>query len=217
MSAGIRQVRAAGGDVGLLPADSAGAEAGRFLGLVAASSAGGPEVRAAQSLDLSLDLSLEQLAETYEAHYRSLLRLAALLLDDLSSCEDVVQEAFIRVHAARSRIREPERILAYLRQTVVNLSRATLRRRNLGPRLLPEPLSETETVEDGSRDALDRDTLMHALRELPRRQREVMVLCYYVDMTETEAAASLGISAVSVRAHRARGLAALRKLVADRA
>ncbi|WP_435833185.1 SigE family RNA polymerase sigma factor [Kitasatospora purpeofusca] len=196
-----------------MPPDSAGAEAGRFLRLVAASSAGGPEVRAAQSLDLSAD----HFAEIHRVHYRSLLRLAAVLLDDPSDCEDVVQEAFVRVYAARSRFGEPERLLGYLRQAVVNLGRATLRRRILGSRLLPEPLSDTDTVEDGTLDVLDRDALVHALRELPRRQREVVVLCYYADMTDTEAAETLGVSAVSVRANRARGLAALRTLSADRA
>lgn len=77
--------------------------------------------------------SVDHLTATYQAHYRSLLRLAALLLDDVASCEDVVQEAFIRVHAARRRVREPEKTLAYLRQTVVNLSRSTLQQADHGP------------------------------------------------------------------------------------
>lgn len=74
--------------------------------------------------------TVDHLTETYRAHYRSLLGLAALLLDDTASCEDVVQEAFIRVHSARKRVRDPEKTLAYLRQTVVNLSRSALRRRH---------------------------------------------------------------------------------------
>lgn len=108
--------------------------------------------------------SEDLLTETYQAHYRSLLRLAALLLDDLSTCEDVVQEAFIRVHAARRRVREPEKTLAYLRQTVVNLSRSTLRRRILGLRLLPKPMPDMASAEEGAYDALERDQLKAALR-----------------------------------------------------
>nr|WP_111553897.1 SigE family RNA polymerase sigma factor [Kitasatospora sp. SolWspMP-SS2h] len=149
--------------------------------------------------------SVDQLTDTYRAHYRSLLRLAALLLDDLSSCEDVVQEAFIRVHAARRRVRDPEKTLAYLRQTVVNLSRSTLRRR-----LLPKPMPDMASAEEGAYDALERDELKAALRGLQRRQREVLVLRYYADLTEAQVAEVLGISIGSVKAYGSRGLAALR-------
>ncbi|KDN84602.1 RNA polymerase subunit sigma-24 [Kitasatospora cheerisanensis KCTC 2395] len=154
--------------------------------------------------------SVDQLTDTYRAHYRSLLRLAALLLDDLSSCEDVVQEAFIRVHAARRRVRDPEKTLAYLRQTVVNLSRSTLRRRLLGLRLLPKPMPDMASAEEGAYDALERDELKAALRGLQRRQREVLVLRYYADLTEAQVAEVLGISIGSVKAYGSRGLAALR-------
>ncbi|GAA0677020.1 SigE family RNA polymerase sigma factor [Kitasatospora atroaurantiaca] len=157
--------------------------------------------------------SVDHLTQTYQAHYRSLLRLAALLLDDLSSCEDVVQEAFIRVHAARRRVREPEKTLAYLRQTVVNLSRSTLRRRILGLRLLPKPMPDMASAEEGAYDALERDQLKAALRGLQRRQREVLVLRYYADMTEAQVADTLGISLGSVKAYGSRGLAALRVLM----
>jgi RNA polymerase sigma-70 factor (sigma-E family) len=154
--------------------------------------------------------SVDQLTETYQAHYRSLLGLAALLLDDVASCEDVVQEAFIRVHAARRRVRDPEKTLAYLRQTVVNLSRSTLRRRIMGLRLLPKPMPDMASAEEGAYDALERDALRVALRGLQRRQREVLVLRYLADMTEAQVADSLGISIGSVKAYGSRGLAALR-------
>jgi RNA polymerase sigma-70 factor (sigma-E family) len=154
--------------------------------------------------------SVDQLTETYQAHYRSLLGLAAMLLDDTASCEDVVQEAFIRVHAARRRVRDPEKTLAYLRQTVVNLSRSTLRRRIMGLRLLPKPMPDMASAEEGAYDALERDQLRKALRGLQRRQREVLVLRYLADMTEAQVADSLGISIGSVKAYGSRGLAALR-------
>ena len=154
--------------------------------------------------------SVDLLTETYQAHYRSLLGLAALLLDDTASCEDVVQEAFIRVHAARRRVREPDKTLAYLRQTVVNLSRSTLRRRILGLRLLQKPMPDMASAEEGAYDALERDQLLQAMRGLQRRQREVLVLRYFADMTEAQVADSLGISVGSVKAYGSRGLAALR-------
>ena len=150
------------------------------------------------------------LTETYRNHYTSLLRLASLLLDDMSSIEDVVQEAFIRVHSARSRIREPEKLLAYLRQTVVNLSRSALRRRLLGLRLLPKPMPDAASAEEGAYDALERDALIQALRSLQRRQREVLVLRYYGDLTEAQIADVLGVSIGSVKAYSSRGIEALR-------
>ncbi|MFE8939924.1 SigE family RNA polymerase sigma factor [Streptomyces sp. NPDC007872] len=154
--------------------------------------------------------TVDHLTETYRAHYRSLLGLAALLLDDTASCEDVVQEAFIRVHSARKRVREPEKTLAYLRQTVVNLSRSALRRRILGLKLLSKPMPDMASAEEGAYDRLEREDLIKAMRGLQRRQREVLVLRYFADMTEVQVAETLGISLGSVKAYGSRGMAALR-------
>ncbi|WP_328537559.1 SigE family RNA polymerase sigma factor [Streptomyces sp. NBC_00344] len=154
--------------------------------------------------------TVDHLTETYRAHYRSLLGLAALLLDDTASCEDVVQEAFIRVHSARKRVRDPEKTLAYLRQTVVNLSRSALRRRILGLKLLSKPMPDMASAEEGAYDLLERDALKSAMRNLQRRQREVLVLRYFADMTEAQVAETLGISLGSVKAYGSRGIAALR-------
>lgn len=154
--------------------------------------------------------TVDHLTATYQAHYRSLLGLAALLLDDTASCEDVVQEAFIRVHSARNRVRDREKTLAYLRQTVVNLSRSALRRRILGLKLLSKPMPDMASAEEGAYDQLERDDLIKAMRGLQRRQREVLVLRYFADMTESQVAETLGISLGSVKAYGSRGIAALR-------
>ncbi|MFJ8011690.1 SigE family RNA polymerase sigma factor [Streptomyces sp. NPDC096339] len=154
--------------------------------------------------------TVDHLTETYQAHYRSLLGLAALLLDDTASCEDVVQEAFIRVHSARNRVRDRDKTLAYLRQTVVNLSRSALRRRILGLKLLSKPMPDMASAEEGAYDQLERDDLIKAMRGLQRRQREVLVLRYFADMTEAQVAETLGISLGSVKAYGSRGMAALR-------
>ncbi|MGP3966490.1 SigE family RNA polymerase sigma factor [Streptomyces sp. 6N223] len=154
--------------------------------------------------------TVDFLTETYREHYRPLLGLAALLLDDTASCEDVVQEAFIRVHAARNRIRDREKTLSYLRQTVVNLSRSTLRRRILGLKLLSRPMPDAASAEEGAYEQLERADLIQAMRGLQRRQREVLVLRYFADMSEAEVASALGISAGSVKAYGSRGIAALR-------
>ncbi|UGY95121.1 SigE family RNA polymerase sigma factor [Streptomyces gobiensis] len=154
--------------------------------------------------------TVDHLTETYRAHYRSLLGLAALLLDDTASCEDVVQEAFIRVHSARRRVKDPEKTLAYLRQTVVNLSRSTLRRRILSLKLLSKPMPDMASAEEGAYERMERDELKQALRGLQRRQREVLVLRYFADMTEEQIADTLGIARGSVKAYGSRGIAALR-------
>ncbi|WP_420824852.1 SigE family RNA polymerase sigma factor [Streptomyces coryli] len=154
--------------------------------------------------------TVDHLTETYRLHYRSLLGLAALLLDDTASCEDVVQEAFIRVHSARKRVKDPEKTLAYLRQTVVNLSRSALRRRITGMKLLSKPMPDMASAEEGAYDLLERDQLIKAMRGLQRRQREVLSLRYFADMTEAQVAEVLGISLGSVKAYGSRGIAALR-------
>ncbi|WP_246144079.1 SigE family RNA polymerase sigma factor [Actinacidiphila oryziradicis] len=169
-----------------------------------------PSDRGDADATMSVGTTVDHLTETYRAHYRSLLGLAALLLDDTASCEDVVQEAFIRVHSARNRVRDPEKTLAYLRQTVVNLSRSALRRRILGLRLLSKPMPDMASAEEGAYEILERDELKTAMRKLQRRQREVLVLRYFADMTEAQVAETLGVSIGSVKAYGSRGLAALR-------
>ncbi|MFD7781672.1 SigE family RNA polymerase sigma factor [Streptomyces nojiriensis] len=173
-----------------------------------------PEVvetpEAVETPEVVAGTTVDHLTATYQAHYRSLLGLAALLLDDTASCEDVVQEAFIRVHSARNRVRDREKTLAYLRQTVVNLSRSALRRRILGLKLLSKPMPDMASAEEGAYDQLERDDLIKAMRGLQRRQREVLVLRYFADMTEAQVAETLGISLGSVKAYGSRGIAALR-------
>ncbi|MFI8349009.1 SigE family RNA polymerase sigma factor [Streptomyces sp. NPDC085596] len=160
--------------------------------------------------DAAAGTTVDHLTETYRAHYRSLLGLAALLLDDTASCEDVVQEAFIRVHSARKRVRDKDKTLAYLRQTVVNLSRSALRRRIIGLKLLSKPMPDMASAEEGAYDLLERDSLIKAMKGLQRRQREVLVLRYFADMTEAQVAETLGLSLGSVKAYGSRGIAALR-------
>ncbi|MFJ3922723.1 SigE family RNA polymerase sigma factor [Streptomyces sp. NPDC090022] len=172
--------------------------------------AGGAEDVVACVGDVVAGTTVDHLTATYQAHYRSLLGLAALLLDDTASCEDVVQEAFIRVHSARNRVRDREKTLAYLRQTVVNLSRSALRRRIIGLKLLSKPMPDMASAEEGAYDQLERDDLIKAMKSLQRRQREVLVLRYFADMTEAQVAETLGISLGSVKAYGSRGIAALR-------
>lgn len=151
----------------------------------------------------------DALTVLYAQHYRSLLRLAALLLDDLAACEDVAQEAFIRVHGARRRLRDPDRALAYLRQTVVNLSRSALRRRLVAARHAPKPSPDAASAEYEALAAVERADVVRAVRALPRRQREAVALRYLADLTEAQTADAMGVAVGSVKAYTSRGLAAL--------
>jgi RNA polymerase sigma-70 factor (sigma-E family) len=167
-------------------------------------------------MDSTVTVSDEDLITAlYAQHYRSLIRLAALLLDEVAACEDVVQEAYIRVHNARGRLRDQDKALAYLRQTVVNLSRSTLRRRIVAARHAPRPMPDAASAEHDAYALVERDAVVAALRQLPRRQREAVVLRYYADATEAQAAAVLGVSVGAVKSYTSRGLAGLGVLLED--
>ncbi|MFC9294307.1 SigE family RNA polymerase sigma factor [Streptomyces sp. NPDC057011] len=195
---------------GRVPAPRDSAEGPGSSGTGTAAETAGTAAAAETVTEVVAGTTVDHLTETYQAHYRSLLGLAALLLDDTASCEDVVQEAFIRVHSARNRVRDRDKTLAYLRQTVVNLSRSALRRRILGLKLLSKPMPDMASAEEGAYDQLERDDLIKAMRGLQRRQREVLVLRYFADMTEAQVAETLGVSLGSVKAYGSRGIAALR-------
>ncbi|HET7529859.1 MAG TPA: SigE family RNA polymerase sigma factor [Mycobacteriales bacterium] len=153
----------------------------------------------------------EALVALYTAHYRSLVRMAALLLHDVPAAEDVVQDAFVAMHGSWRRLRDPDRALAYLRQAVINRARSRLRHLKVVDRKAPAPMPDAASAEHGALQALDRQHVMAALRALPHRQREVLVLRYYSDLTEAQIAEALGISPGAVKSHASRGVAALRR------
>ncbi len=160
------------------------------------------------------DEALEQL---YAAHWRQLVRLAVLLVRDVGTAEEVVQDAFVAVHGRWSRIRTPESALPYLRQAVVNRSRSVLRHRMVVDRhLRAEAGLPAAPAPDAAGQVLDsarRDAVLDGMRQLPQRQREVMALRYYADLSEGEIATTLGISRGAVKSHASRGAASLRALL----
>jgi RNA polymerase sigma-70 factor (sigma-E family) len=146
--------------------------------------------------------------ELYAAHYVRLVRLSVLLVGDVSTAEDLVQDSLVAMHGRWRSLRDPERGLAYLQQTVVNRSRSVVRRR--GASYLP-PHSGRRGDAPPSRRA----AVLHALHALPERQREVLALGYYLDLSEAQIADTLGLSRAAVRSHLSRGVAALRSLAED--
>lgn len=152
----------------------------------------------------------EAVTALYAAHYRSLVRISALLLRDVGAAEEVVQDAFVAMHGAWRRLRDPDRALAYLRQTVVNRSRSVLRRRATAERHAPAGMPDAPSAEYGAMRELEHAQVVDALRRLPERQREALVLRYYADLSEAEIAEAMGISRGAVKSHASRGMAALR-------
>lgn len=150
------------------------------------------------------------LTALYTAHYRSLVRLASFLLRDPQHAEEVVQDAFVAMHGSWRRLRDPDKAEAYLRQAVVNRSRSGLRRRKVELKHAPKPVPDAASAEYGALAQLDRGAVIDALRDLPTRQREVLVLRYYGDLSEAQIAATLGISTGAVKSHASRGMSALR-------
>ena len=165
----------------------------------------------------SADEALEQL---YAAHWRSLVRLSVLLVRDVATAEEVVQDAFVATYRRWDRLRDHGLALAYLRQCVVNGSRSVLRRRGTAQRwatreagAVPRPAA---TDDDPAERSARRAAVLDAMAALPERQREVLALRYYLDLSEAEIAEALGIAPGSVKSHAHRGLSALAAPLEDR-
>jgi RNA polymerase sigma-70 factor (sigma-E family) len=148
--------------------------------------------------------------ELYSEHYRALVRLAALLVRDKPTAEEVVQDSFVAMHGGWQRLRDTEKALAYLRQSVVNRSRSVLRHRTVVDKNLQKAPPDMPSAEHGALVLLERSAVVAALRGLPERQREAIVLRYYGDLSEAEIATAMGISRGAVKSHTARGMTALR-------
>jgi RNA polymerase sigma-70 factor (sigma-E family) len=162
---------------------------------------------ATASTDWSADRAFTEL---YSIHRRALVRLAALLVRDVPTAEEVVQDSFIAMHGGWDQLRDGQKALAYLRQAVVNRSRAILRNRSVMDNIAPKPAPDMPSAELEALDLLERSAVVAALRGLPVRQREAIVLRYYAELSEAEVAAAMGISRGAVKSHSARGMSALR-------
>ncbi len=156
---------------------------------------------------LGADFALEQL---YDAHYVRLVRLGVLLLGDPGRAEEVVQDSFVAVYQRWDRLSDAD-VPAYLRQTVVNRSRSVLRHLKVVAAHAPQPPVDEPGADH---DVLRRDrrrAVIEAMLGLPRRQREVLALRHYLDLSERQIAETLGISPGAVKSHASRGSATLRR------
>jgi RNA polymerase sigma-70 factor (sigma-E family) len=156
-------------------------------------------------------------ASLYRSHAVRLIRTALLLVGDQASAEDVVQDAFLALHHGLARLNDPAKAGAYLRVSVVNGCRSVLRarRRARSGRIVHEP--PVWSAESAALAGEERRELLQAISALPRRQREVLVLRYYLNLTDQEIAADLGISRGTVVSTASRALAALGRQLGDEA
>jgi RNA polymerase sigma-70 factor (sigma-E family) len=148
-------------------------------------------------------------ASLHQAHYRDLVRLAGLLLRDTGASEEVVQDAFVPLHLRWRRLRDPDRAAAWLRSAVLNGARSRLRHVEVRRRHRAGAAGTSPSAEDAALSGDVSGRLLRAVDGLPARQREAVVLRYYLDLSEAEMAAAMGVSAGSVKTHLHRALAAL--------
>lgn len=153
------------------------------------------------------------LAEIFRSEAANLVRMARFFVDDRSAAEDLVQEAFIRLARSAHRIREQDRVVPYLRSIVLNLARDHNRRGLVSLRHQPPAEPEGASIEEQIGVREDQQAVINALRELPHRQRDCLVLRYYLEVGISEIGETLGISANSVKTHLQRGLRALSSML----
>lgn len=145
----------------------------------------------------------------YGEHYAALVRLAALLVGDAATAEKIVQDSFVALHGSRRRLQDSDAALCYLRQSVLNRSRSARGCRADSEPMAPPSAADGTVVPGQAPAAPGSSSVVSALRGLPARQREAVVMRYYADLPETAVAEVMGISRRAARQHTERAMAAL--------
>jgi RNA polymerase sigma-70 factor (sigma-E family) len=148
-------------------------------------------------------------ADLYRDYGLGLVRAALLLVGDKPTAEDVVQEAFVGLYRAVHRLTSPDKALAYLRASVVNGCRSVYRARLLRSQRRVAAEQPVWSAESAAMAREDSRLTLEAIARLPRRSREVLAMRYYLDLSEPEIAAALGVSRGTVSSTTSRALAAL--------
>lgn len=156
------------------------------------------------------------LPDLYEEHYRSLVRLASFSVDDRETAEEVVQDAFVKVVSGNYDI-EPGKEAGYLRSMVLNGARSALRKRQVRRAHTPDAPDDAAAAEEAGVASTEHDRIIAAIRALPEKQAAVLMLRYYLDLSEAEIADTLGLARGSVKSHAHRGLKRLAVLLDDEA
>ncbi|WP_441251415.1 RNA polymerase sigma factor [Kitasatospora sp. McL0602] len=152
------------------------------------------------------------LTQLYHAHRLGLVRMAVLLVDHQDLAEDVVQEAFAALYQRHGEtLDDLDNALGYLRTSVVNGARSVLRRRKTAREYVPPHEADAPSAEDLAVLGDEHRRVLVALQELTPRQREVLVLRYWSDLSEAQIAETLGLSRGTVKSTASRALDALEK------
>ena len=151
--------------------------------------------------------------DIYRTHRMTLVRLAILLVDDIASAEDVVQDAFAGLYRNWGQLRDAQAAIGYLRTAVVNGSRSMLRRRRTARAYVPPHDTDARSAESMAMLTAEHQAVISALTELAPRQREILVLRYYGGLTEAEIAEATGLSAGTVKSTASRGVARLGTII----
>jgi RNA polymerase sigma-70 factor (sigma-E family) len=150
----------------------------------------------------------------YQAHAVGLVRLAIIMLGERTAAEDVVQDAFFGLYRHWDRLSDPAKALGYARSAVLNGCRNVLRARRR-PRLLEAVTEVAESAESAVLVSEEHQEVLTAIRALPTRQREALVLRYYADLSEEEVARTMGISRGTVKSTTSRAVAALARMLRE--
>lgn len=153
----------------------------------------------------------------YQAHAVGLIRLAVVMLGDRAAAEDVVQDAFSGLYRRWNHLADNSNALSYVRSAILNRCRSELRRRIRAEQRAARQaaLPDAASAEAIALISEEHNAVLRALRELPPRQREALVLRFYLDLPETEIAATMGITAGTVKSTTSRGLSALAQLLEE--
>jgi RNA polymerase sigma-70 factor (sigma-E family) len=154
----------------------------------------------------------KQVTALYEAHALGLLRLAVVMLGDQQAAEDVVQDAFFGLYRRWGSLRSTDRAQAYVRSAVFNGCRSVLRKRGRDRQFVLTD-AESESAEASVLLSEEHEAVLAAMRRLPGRQREAVVLRYCLDMPTDEVARAMGISQGAVKSATSRGIAALGRML----
>jgi len=154
----------------------------------------------------------DAVAALYAAHALGLTRLAQVVLGDRAAAEDVVHDAFCGLYRRWAQLDDTGRAQAYLRSAVLNGCRSALRRTRRVP--LTQTVEHAPDAESALLASQAKDAVLAALRRLPDRQREALVLRYYLDLPDNEIAAAMSVGESTVRSTVHRGLAALERQLA---
>lgn len=162
----------------------------------------------------SAPVASSRLSVLYDEHYETMVKLAAIYVDDRHSAEEVVQDAFVRLLRGDYPVK-PGREAAYLRQVVLNGSRSALRKRRVRRLHVPDRPTPVAAAEEAGMHRRERDRILEAVRRLPHKQASVVILRYYLDLSEADIADTLGMARGSVKSHAHRALNKLQKSLRD--